>query len=100
MPPVSSRTMRMSSPSPIISSLIGDADLSGAKILAGRRFAKSPKSSRIARSPFSGLLLPGWLSHLGPPTAPRRTASDALQAFAVSSGYGTPYSSIAHPPKS
>ena len=35
------------------------ADLRGAKILAGRRFAKSPKSSRIARSPFSGRLLPG-----------------------------------------
>ena len=84
----------------MISSLIGDADLSGAKILAGRRFANKPSASRIASSPFSGLISLGSVSHLGPPTEPRRTASLALQAVSVSSGKGTPVASIAAPPKS
>ena len=48
--------------------------------------------------PTSGRTAP--LSHFGPPTAPKNTASDARQASRVSSGYGSPTASIAAPPKS
>ena len=84
----------------MISSLIGDALLSGPKITDGRRFAKSPSAPLIPRSPASGRLLPGCESHLGPPTAPRSTLSDALHFATVSSGSGTPVASIAQPPRS
>ena len=46
----------------------------------------------------SGLTFALGLSHFGPPTAPKSTASLLLQASKVLSGNGVPKLSIAHPP--
>src|SRR5271170_5086088 len=48
--------------------------------------------------PCSGRTLP--VPHLGPPTAPRRTASAALAQARESSGRGFPVASMAQPPMS
>ena len=79
----------------MISSFKGDALFSGSKITAGRRLANRPNAPRMPSRPASGLSLPGSLSHLGPPTAPRSTESDALHLSIVSWGSGVPLASIA-----
>src|ERR1700742_1245207 len=54
---------------------------------------------RRPSSPCSGRgALGSVVSHFGPPTAPSRTASDALQASSTSSVRATPCSSIEQPP--
>ncbi|MNW01257.1 hypothetical protein D3C71_1968710 [compost metagenome] len=58
--------------------------------------AYRPMALRMASRPCSGRTLA--LSHLGPPTAPSRTASDARQAAFVSSGRASPVASMAAPP--
>ena len=98
-PPVSSLTTIISSPSPIISSFNGLAFFNSLKRIAGLRFVKTSNSFLIFKSPFSGLNSASILSHLGPPTAPKRTASLFLQISIVSSDRGTPYLSIDSPPK-
>src|SRR4051794_14122500 len=98
MPPVSSRTTSMSVPS-MRSRLSGLASRSASKGLTGRRLANSPRPARRPSSPCSGRGFAGSVvSHCGPPTAPRRTASAARQADKVSSGRGLPVASIAAPP--
>src|SRR5436190_489191 len=98
MPPVSSRTTIRSVPS-MRSRLSGLASSRASKGLTGRRLANSPRPSRRPSSPCSGRGRFGSVvSHLGPPTAPSRTASAARQPAKVSSGSGDPVASIAAPP--
>ena len=54
------------------------------------------RSGRSA--PRSGLWSEGSLSHFGPPTEPKRIASDCSQVLRVSSGSGDPVRSMAAPP--
>ncbi|MNE85942.1 hypothetical protein D3C80_1829930 [compost metagenome] len=58
--------------------------------------AYRPMALRMASRPCSGRTLA--LSHLGPPTAPSRTASEARQAALVASGRASPVASMAAPP--
>src|SRR3954454_22229785 len=98
MPPVSSRTTSRSVPS-MRSRLSGLASSRASKGLTGRRLANSPRPSRRPSSPCSGRGgCASGVSHFGPPTAPRRTASAARQPAKVSSGSGDPVASIAAPP--
>ena len=64
--------------------------------------ANSSSPFLIARSPASGLLSGGSSYQLStptlPPTAPKRTASDAFAVASASSVRGTPYASIEQPP--
>ena len=60
--------------------------------------ANKPSALLKPRRALSGLLSPGRLSHFGPPTAPRRTASLAFAFSTVSTGRHSPVASIAHPP--
>ena len=96
MPPVNSRTMRISIPSP--ESLSGQASLSCLNMTAGRRFAYTFMPPRKPRSAFSGRISGATLSHFGPPTAPSSTASDARQISSWSFGSGFCRLSIAAPP--
>src|SRR3954468_3881509 len=98
MPPVSSRTTSRSVPS-MRSRLSGLASSSASNGLTRRRLANSPRPARRPSSPCSGRGFAGSVvSHCGPPTAPRRTASASRQAAMVSSGRGLPVASIAAPP--
>src|SRR4051794_376643 len=98
MPPVSSRTTSRSVPS-MTSRLSGLASSRAGNGLTGRRVANRPSPSRMPSSPCSGRgRLGSVVSHLGPPTAPRRTASASRQAASVSSGSAVPVASIAAPP--
>ena len=80
MPPVSSLTMSKSRLE-TFSSFRVEAETSSFERIAGLRLAKKSSSDLIPKSPFSGLLLEGSLSHLGPPTAPNRIASLSLAFF-------------------
>src|SRR5947209_7090950 len=98
MPPVSSRTTSMSVPW-ISSRLRGLASSRAGNGLTGRRLANSPRPARRPSRPCSGRGLSGSVeSHLGPPTAPSRTASASRQPAKVSSGRGLPVASMAAPP--
>ena len=98
MPPVSSRTTKMSRPPSRISAFRGEAPARASKIMAGRRLAKRPSSLRRPRRARSGRSPPGRVSHLGPPTAPSSTASAALHTSMVSWGRQLPTASMAQPP--
>src|SRR3954447_9747301 len=88
----------MSTPS-INSRLSGEASYRAGSGRTGRRFAYRPSSARSLNRPCSGRTAPGSLvSHLGPPRAPRKTASEALTAAIASSVIATPWRSIAAPP--
>src|SRR6266446_3005743 len=89
--------IRMSSPD-TTSGLSVEASFSASKQIAGRKFANSSRSLRRRRSPRSGFLSKELLSHLGPPTAPNRTASAACARFIVASVTATPSASSAAPP--
>ena len=65
---------------------------------AGRRLANRPRALRMPSRPFSGRRAGSILSHLGPPTAPRYTASAFWQASTVAAGRGSPVASMAAPP--
>ena len=65
---------------------------------AGRRLANRPRALRMPSRPFSGRRAGSMLSHLGPPTAPRYTASAFRQASTVAAGRGSPVASMAAPP--
>src|SRR5215471_10467063 len=98
MPPVNSRTIIRSSP-PTSSRLRLEASARASKTTAGRRLAKRSISLRSRRMPRSGRSSNGNVSsHLGPPTAPKRTASLAIASARVWSVSGTPDSSRAAPP--
>src|SRR5512132_145260 len=98
MPPVSSRTTNRSVPS-IRSLLSGLASNSASLGRTGLRFANSPRPLRSPSNPCSGRGASGSVvSHLGPPTAQSRTASDSRHASSTSSVSGVPYSSIEAPP--
>eukprot|EP00755_Sulcionema_specki_P013122 Sspe_Gene.53155::Locus_29407_Transcript_1_1_Confidence_1.000_Length_1348::g.53155::m.53155 len=98
-PPVSSRTKRMLTPL-AMSARSGETPSRASKDRMGRRLANSPSSLRIFSSPCSGFPSVGFrLSHFGPPTAPRRIASDFRQALRVKSGRALfPVASKAAPP--
>src|SRR3954451_21923356 len=88
----------MSTPS-ISSRLSGEASYRAGKGRIGRRLAYRPSSARRRNKPCSGRTAPGsFVSHLGPPSAPRKTASEALTAAIASSVIATPWRSIAAPP--
>ena len=97
MPPVSSRITNISTPCNT-SSFSVLALISSACNFTGRRLAKRLSALRIPNRPRSGRSLAFGLSHLGPPTAPSKTASAFLQAATVSSGRLVPRSSMARPP--
>ena len=97
MPPVSSRTIKRSVPL-TRSFLSGDKCATKRETLIGRRLQYRPSALRIPSSPFSGRISGATLSHLGPPTAPRSTASAVFADAIVASGSGTPVASIAAPP--
>ncbi len=94
-PPVSSRTMRMSTPSRT-SGLIVEAGIRAGIAATGLRFANASKDFLSFKSPASGRI--GSRSKSGCPTAPSRTASDAFALSNVSSEIGAPSSRIAVPP--
>src|SRR3990170_4459649 len=96
-PPVNSRTTMRSVPS-TTERRRGEASTSIGKHLAGRRFANRSSSFRSRSRPRSGRLSCGTSSHLGPPTAPKRMARLASQSRNVTSGSGSPVSSMAAPP--
>ena len=98
MSPVSSRTTMKSRPLRAASGRSRQAPASSGRSRAGRRLAKRPRALRMPRSPRSGRFSGGWVSHLGPPTAERYTASEALHLVMVSSGRGQPVASMAAPP--
>eukprot|EP00982_Pelagococcus_subviridis_P017298 31529-Pelagococcus_subviridis.AAC.20 len=77
-----------------------DASMSCGRMFAGRRFANTPRPARRPRSPCSGRCSAGSVSHLYPPIAARRTASEAWHVASVSGGRGIPVASIAAPPTS
>ena len=87
----------MSSPS-ITSGFKEEAPASSLYRIAGLRLAYRSRPARIANRPLSGLNERSMLSHWGPPTAPNKIASDCFPSASVSSGSGTPVSSIALPP--
>src|SRR5690606_5409953 len=99
MPPVSSRTTTMSTPSSS-SDLIGEAPSAAACGRTGRRLANRPSALRIASRPCSGRTLALGSDHLGPPTAPSRIASAFFAASRVDAGSGSPWRSMAMPPMS
>ena len=81
-PPVSSRTISMSTPSRS-SGRSGDDATSAGWTLTGRRFANSPSPPRSANSACSGRTGADGSDHFGPPTAPSRIASAAPHALDV-----------------
>ena len=76
----------------------GDASFSGLYKSAGLKLQYKFKPPLNPNKACSGLTLALGSSHLGPPTAPKRTASLFLQASKVFSGSDVPIESIAHPP--
>ena len=98
IPPVSSRTIIISTPFLARSGRSGLVGISSSYSTAGRRLANSFMPARRLNKPFSGRMCAFRSFHLGPPTAPKSTASDLLQAVSVSGGSGTPVTSIALPP--
>ena len=76
--------------------LIGLEDSMPGKTFTGRILAKRPKPLRRPRIAASGRM--GALSHLGPPTEPKRIASLSLALSRVSGRNGSPYWSMAEPP--
>ncbi len=92
--------MTISIPLSVISFLSGLAFLNSEYSFAGLIFANKPSSFLRARSALSGLILPGKVSHLGPPTAPSSTLSESKQVFNASSVNGIPYLSMLIPPAS
>ena len=97
MPPVSSRTIKISKPDTISGFKLEASANCGYKI-AGRKLPNRPNSERIPNKPFSGRIAISRPSHLGPPTAPSKIASQALALDKVSSGNGLPVASMALPP--
>ena len=72
------------------SALSGDRPMRDACRSIGRKLMYSPSAFRSPSKPLSGRFARGTASHLGPPTAPSRMASAALQAASVSAGSGSP----------
>ena len=101
-PPVSSRMIIISNPSPIISSRSGHASFNSSYKYAGLKFANKFKDFLNFNNPASGLNSGANLYHgevaVLPPMEPISTASDAFAAAIASSVNGTPVASIEHPP--
>ena len=74
IPPVSSLTIIISSPE-TISGFKLEASTNCLKQIAGLKFAKSLSSFLNFNNALSGFLEKSKLSHFGPPTAPKITAS-------------------------
>lgn len=89
-PPVSSRTISISTPCNI-SGLSGLACMSWGYSFTGRRFANRLRDFRSFSMPSSGLVVACGSSHFGPPTAPNSTVSQPLIISRVSSGSGSPH---------
>ena len=67
--------------SDIISAFKLDALTSSEKQIAGLKFANNLISFLNLRSALSGFFENSRLSHLGPPTAPKRTASLSMALY-------------------
>ena len=76
MPPVSSLTIIISKPD-TISGFKLEASTNCLKQIAGLRLANNFNSFLNFKSALSGLFENSKLSHSGPPTAPKITASDS-----------------------
>ena len=72
-PPMSSRTTTKSMPRAAMSARRGQDAERSENIRAGRTLEYSFIAPRSFSKPRSGRLAEGWLSHLGPPTAPSST---------------------------
>ena len=72
--------------------------MSELKTIAGRKFANKSSSFLILSNPLSGLCSKGRPSHFGPPTAPRRIASELNASDRTLSVSGSLYLSIDSPP--
>src|SRR5688572_29778540 len=96
---VSSRTIMMSRPL-TISGFRLEASANSGKTVAGRRLAKKSHSLRRPRIAASGRSGRSSLSYCGPPTAPKRVASDCLTRSSVFGGSGCFCASYAAPPTS
>ena len=93
MPPVSSRTHRISKPFSLISARSGDAALNAGNNCAGRKLQNKPKCLRSGNNDArSGCSFGGKFSHLGPPTEPNKIASEFSHAVSVLSGNALPNS--------
>ena len=101
-PPVSSRIIIISKPSPIMSSLRGQASFNSSYKYAGLRFAKRLRLFLSLSNPASGRLSAGSLYQglvdVLPPIEPISTASEAFAASIASSVRGSPVASIEQPP--
>ena len=95
-PPVSSRTTRMSMPSPWRSGRSGQAWARALGRRTGRRLAKSPNSlrmrSRAARSGRCSFGIVG--SRSGKPTEPNKMESERRHSSSVASGKALPAASM------
>ena len=69
---------------------MGDADASSLNKNAGLRFANNSNSFLKDNNACSGLTSQPKSSHLGPPTAPNKMASDFFACAKTSSGRGDP----------
>ena len=70
-----------------------DADANASKTSAGRRLANNSNSFLNPSNPASGLLERSTSSHLEPPTAPSKIASDCLAFSKTSEVKGSPFAS-------
>ena len=81
------------------SSFKGDLCTRQSKVVTGRILANRPNFLRIASKPCSGRTFAvGSLSNFGSPTLANSTASASMQVWKVSSGNGSPTSSMACAP--
>ena len=70
-----------------------EASTSASKTRAGLKFAKSSNSFLKPNSPASGLFDLSTLSHLDPPTAPNKIASEFFAFSKTASVKGSPLTS-------
>ena len=101
-PPVSSRIIIISKPSPMISARSGHAAASSLYRYAGLRFANRLSDFLSFNSPASGRSSGASLYHgdvaVLPPIEPISTASESRAVAIASSVRGTPVASIEQPP--
>ena len=76
----------------------GDTSFNGLYKSAGLKLQYKFNPPLNPNNACSGLIFALGLSHLVPPTAPKRTASLSLHLSKVFSGSGVPIESIAQPP--
>ena len=71
----------------------GEYSTRASATLIGRRLAYNPSPFLSPKTAFSGRSVGSTLSHFGPPTAPKSTASAFCAASSVVCGSGVPHKS-------